>query len=63
MAESTPNKQLRTAREERSSGLGVRLSLTVPIHEEQHTVTKLRIRQNHGISQPGQCKSCIMKHT
>jgi len=37
--------------------LGVLLGLIIPIHEEQHMVTKLRIRQNHGISQPGQCKA------
>jgi len=63
MAECSLNEQLRTVSKERSSGLGVLLGLITPIHEEQHTVTKLRIRQNHGISQPGQSKGFIMEHT
>jgi len=63
MAESTLNEHMRTANKEMSSGLGVLLGLIAPTHEEQHTLTKLRIRQNHGISQPAQCKGCIMEHT
>jgi hypothetical protein len=43
MTESTLNEQLYAAGKDSSSGLRVLLGLIIPVHEEQHMVTKLLI--------------------